>query len=134
MDIVEFWKCVLEQDADKIRAFFCRGGYVNWHCTNEHFDVEEYIRANCEYPGDWTGEVERIEVVNDLIVTVTHVYPKDRTSSFHVTSFFRIENSKIKSVDEYWADDGEAPKWRKQFGVGKPIPSYSLLDIDPRKR
>ena len=132
MDIVEFWKCVLEQDADKIRAFFCRGGYVNWHCTNEHFDVEEYIRANCEYPGDWTGEVERIEAVNDLIVTVTHVYPKDRASSFHVTSFFRIENSKITSVDEYWADDGEAPGWRKQLGIGTPIPSYSLLDIYKR--
>ena len=132
MDIAEFWKCVLEQDADKIRPFFCRDGYVNWHCTNEHFDVEEYIRANCEYPGDWTGEVERIEAVNDLIVTVTHVYPKDRTLSFHVTSFFRIENSKIKSVDEYWADDGEAPGWRKQLGIGKPIPSYRLLDIYKR--
>lgn len=121
MDIAQFCKCVLEQDADKIREFFCKDGYVNWHCTNEHFDVEEYIRANCEYPGDWTGAVERIETVNDLIVTVTHVYPKERTSSFHVTSFFKIEDSKIKSIDEYWADDGEAPDWRKQMGIGKPI-------------
>lgn len=122
MDIVEFWKYVLAQEADKIRTFFCRDAYVNWHCTNEHFDVEEYIRANCEYPGDWTGEVERVETVNDLIVTVTHVYPRERTSSFHVISFFRIEDSRIKSVDEYWADDDEAPGWRKQMGIGKPVP------------
>lgn len=121
MDITEFWKCVLEQDADKIRTFFCRDGYVNWHCTNEHFNVEEYIRANCEYPGDWMGEVERIEKVNDLIVTITHVYPKERTSSFHVTSFFSIEDSRIKSVDEYWAEDGEAPDWRKQMRIGKSV-------------
>lgn len=39
MDIAEFWKYVLAQDADNIRLFFCRDGYVNWHCTNEHFDV-----------------------------------------------------------------------------------------------
>lgn len=122
MDIVEFWKHVLEQDADKIRAYFCKDAYVNWHCTNEHFNVEEYIRANCEYPGDWTGEVERVEMENSQIITVTHVYSKERTLSFHVTSFFAIEDSKIKSVDEYWADDGEAPEWRKKLGIGNPIP------------
>ena len=121
MDIIEFWKYVLEQDAKKIRTFFCEDGYVNWHCTNEHFNVEEYIRANCDYPGDWAGEVERTETINDLVITVTCVYPKDKTSSFHVTSFFRIENDKIKSVDEYWADDGEAPDWRKQMRIGKRI-------------
>ncbi len=81
----------------------------------------EFIRANCDYPGDWAGEVERTEILNDLIITVTHVYPKDKTSSFHVTSFFRTEYGKIKSVDEYWADDGEAPDWRKQMGIGKRI-------------
>lgn len=37
MDIIEFWKYVLAQDADKIRAFFCRDGYVNWRCANLHF-------------------------------------------------------------------------------------------------
>ena len=110
MDITEFWKYVLEQNADKIRTFFHKDGYVNWPCTNEHFNVEEFIRANCDYPGDWAGEVERTEVVNDLIITVTHVYPKDRSSSFHVTSFIRMEDDKIKSVDEYWAEDGEAPE------------------------
>lgn len=121
MDITEFWKYVLGQNAVEIRKFFCKDGYVNWHCTNEHFNVEEYIRANCEYPGDWSGEVEKIEKVNNLIITVTRVYSKDRILSFHVTSFFSIEDSKIKSIDEYWADDGEAPDWRKQMGIGKPI-------------
>ena len=41
INITEFWKYVLEQNAEKIRAFFCRDAYVNWHCTNEHFTVEE---------------------------------------------------------------------------------------------
>ena len=59
MDVIEFWRYVLEQDADRLREFFCEDAYVNWHCTNEHFNVNEYIRANCEYPGEWTGELER---------------------------------------------------------------------------
>lgn len=36
-----------------------------WHCTNECFNVEEFIRANCEYPGEWEGEVERIEKIGN---------------------------------------------------------------------
>ena len=58
MDIYRFWKDVLEQDADAIRCYFDKNAYINWHCTNEHFSVEDFIVANCEYPGNWDGEVE----------------------------------------------------------------------------
>ena len=67
MDIQAFWSAVLQQDADAIRAYFYPNAWVNWHNTNEHFHVEEFIRANCEYPGEWDGEVERI-------VTAVHVH------------------------------------------------------------
>lgn len=110
MNIHNFWKEVLLQDKDKIRAFFHEDANINWHCTNENFTVDEFIQANCEYPGEWEGEIERIEKIDNLIITVTHVYPPDRTSSFHVVSFIKIINNKIISMDEYCADDGEAPK------------------------
>ena len=58
MDIKAFWDAVLRQDADEIREYFHPTAFVNWHNTNEHFTVEEFIRANCEYPGEWDGEVE----------------------------------------------------------------------------
>ena len=119
MDIYKFWKDVLEQNADAIKDYFDENAYINWHCTNEHFSVNEFIIANCEYPGDWDGEVERIEKINDLFITVTHVYSKDKALSFHVTSFIKVINDKIAAVDEYWADDGEVPGWRKQLGIGK---------------
>ena len=112
MDIYGFWRDVLGQDAERIRGYFREDAYVNWHCTNEHFSVQEYLIANCEYPGEWDGEVERVEEINDLTITVTHVYPKDRSLSFHVTSFFQIPDGRIQSLDEYWADDGTAPDWR----------------------
>ncbi len=59
MNIQQFWSDVLAQRADEIREYFQADAYVNWHCSNEHFTVEEFIRANCEYPGDWDGEVEK---------------------------------------------------------------------------
>lgn len=121
MNIYQFWKDVLKQDANAIRRYFEKGAYINWHCTNEHFNVDEFIIANCEYPGNWNGEVERVEKIDDMFVTVTHVYTQNRELSFHVTSFIKVNDDKIVSVDEYWADDGIAPKWRLDKHIGKPI-------------
>ena len=75
MNIKQFWKAVLAQDEEEIRKYFHKDAYVNWHCTNEHFTVDEYIIANCEYPGEWDGIIERTEIVNELIITVTQISP-----------------------------------------------------------
>lgn len=121
MDVCAFMRAVLAQQAEAIRPYFHENAYVNWHCTNEHFSVEEYIIANCEYPGEWDGQVERNERLGQLIVAVTHVYPKDRSMSFHVTSFIKLDDEKITALDEYWADDGPAPAWRQAKHIGSAI-------------
>lgn len=121
MNIRQFWRAVLAQDRDALREYFEEDAYVNWPCTNEHFTVEEYIQANCDYPGDWDGEIERIEQAENLIVTAVRVFPKDRSASFHVVSLIRVGNGKIRSMDEYWADDGDTPLWRQELRIGKPI-------------
>ena len=122
MNIHPFWRAVLAQDGRAMRAFFHPDAYVNWHCTNEHFTLDEYIQANCEYPGEWDGEVERVVEADGLMITVTHVYTADRTLSFHVTSFIGLREDRIVSMDEYWADDGDVPQWRKEKKIGRPIP------------
>ena len=121
MNIKEFWSAVLRQDTDAIRGYFHPDGWVNWHNTNEHFTVEEFIRANCEYPGEWDGEVEREEQCGDLVITATHVYTKDRSLSLHVASFIKLDGDKIVSIDEYWGDDGVAPQWRLDKHIGTKI-------------
>lgn len=83
--------------------------------------MDEYIIANCEYPGEWNGVVERTEEMGNLLVTVANVYPKDKSVSFHVTSFIKIVNDKIISLDEYWADDSDAPQWRLDKHIGTAI-------------
>lgn len=70
MDIKAFWNAVLKQDAEKLKTFFKDTAYVNWHCTNEHFTVTEYISANCEYPGDWGGTIERIEKMGNFEISL----------------------------------------------------------------
>lgn len=121
MNIEAFWQAVLDQDAQALTGFFVPGAEVCWHCTNERFTAEEYIRANCEYPGEWVGEIERIERCGETMVTAVRVYPRDGSDSFHVTSFIRLAGGLIASMDEYWADDGPAPQWRQEMKIGRPI-------------
>ena len=113
-----FWKAVLAQKREELPAYFAPGAVIRWHCSNEQFTVGEYIRANCDYPGEWDGAIERIEKTSAGYVTAVHVFPTDHSASFHVVSFMTLENDRIVSLDEYWADDGEAPEWRKKMHIG----------------
>lgn len=121
MNINEYWKVALAQDANKMKDYFNENAYINWHNTNEHFTVDEFIRANCEYPDSWDGEVERIEEIGNLIITATHVYAKNKPLSFHVVSFIKVTDDKISSIDEYWGDDGMPPQWRVDKHIGTTI-------------
>lgn len=121
MEIQAFYRAVLAQDAETLRSFFQPDAWVEWPCTNEHFTVEEYIRANCEYPGDWDGVVEcALQSGNELAVAA-NVYPKDRSASFHAVAFISLRDGLIASMTEYWGDDGPPPAWRKEMQIGTPI-------------
>lgn len=128
MDIHAYWRSVLEQDRTALPDFFWENARVNWHNTNECFTVPEFIRANCDYPGTWEGKVERIIEQGDLIITVTHVYNRERTISFHAVSFLHIRDGKIQEVDEYWGDDGAPPAWRQEMHIGSVIGTAGGFD------
>ena len=121
MNINTFWNDVLKQDRDALANYFHPDAVIRWHCSNEQFTVPEFIQANCEYPGEWDGKIERADQHGDQLVTVVNVFPEDRSASFHVVSFIELKDDKIMTMDEYWADDGDAPAWRKRMGIGKPI-------------
>lgn len=119
--VLNFWKDVIEQNPINLKKYFASNAIINWHNTNESFNIEEYVIANCEYPGNWFGEVERIEIKDDLAISVTRVWLSDNSVSVHATSFIKFRGEKIISLDEYWSDDGIAPKWRLDKKIGKPI-------------
>lgn len=116
-----FLKAVWKQDRDQIRTFFTEDAVIRWPCTNEQFTVEEYLLANCTYPGEWDGEPETVERMGDRIVVAARVWALDRSASFHCVSFLRCHEGRIAAMDEYWADDGAPPKWRQKMQLGTPI-------------
>ena len=121
MDVKEFWIDVLKQNREKLISYFHKDAVIRWHCSNELFTVSEYIKANCEYPGEWEGKIERIEKTENMIITAVRVYSVNKSSSFHVVSFIKTENNLITEMDEYWADDTEVPEWRRKMNIGRKI-------------
>lgn len=115
-----FWDAVARQDRAALRGFFAPSATVRWHCTNECFTVEGYIRANCDYPGAWQGEVERVEPLPCGMLTAARVWTEG--ASFHSVSLFRLNREGlITELDEYWGDDGEPPAWRRAMGLSTRI-------------
>ena len=121
MDIKRYIDDVIGQNAEGMKAYFHPDAVIRWHCTNEEFTLEEYIKANCEYPDKWDKEIERIDEYGDDVIVALRVFPADGSVSFHVVSFIKLKDDKIMTLDEYWADDGEAPQWRKAMNIGKKI-------------
>ena len=117
-----FWRDATEQNAAGLRRYFAEDAVIRWHNTNELFNLEEYIIANCEYPGTWTGEIERlIEADADTVITVVRVHDPEDDVSVHATSFLRFSDEKIVEMDEYWGNDGQIPKWRQAKKIGHQI-------------
>ncbi len=127
MDFAKYWQDVAAQDAEALRAWFTPDAEVLWPCTNERFTAAEFIRANCEYPGDWRGELLRTEALPDGAVTVARVWSPESSVSCHVTSFFRLESEHIATLTEYWADDGPPPAWRQAMGIGRAISVKNMI-------
>lgn len=123
MDLKSYWTAVIMQNVQEMRKFFHPEAQILWHNSNEKFNVDEFLRANCEYPGTWDGSIVRTEKSGEIWITVTHIFSKDRkeTISVHAISFFEIRDDKIIRLDEYWSDDGEIPEWRKQMRIGAKI-------------
>lgn len=116
-----FWRDIAAQDAGALEQYFAPDAYICWNNTNEQFTVQEFIVANCEYPGAWRGEIERLEIAGDTAITATRVWLLDNSLSFHATSFFEFWGDRIAVLNEYWGDDGAPPQWRLDKHIGKPI-------------
>lgn len=117
-----YFASIAAQDAEAIRNFFHPDAQILWHNTNERFTLDGFLRANCEYPGSWAGEVERAESLGEgRVLSVARVWIRGGGPSFHVVSFFELAEGKIVRLDEYWGDDGPAPAWRQGLRLSAPI-------------
>lgn len=82
------WAAVAKQEEEALADFFHPDAVIFWHNTNEQFTLAEYLRVNCEYPGDWNGQVERIEAAGENAVSVARVWSGE--ASFHAVSLLCV--------------------------------------------
>jgi len=126
IDIQSFFNAVVQQDAKKLRDFFEPDAVVVWPNSNEIFTVDEYIHANCTYPGEWQGRIEEVQYDSrfhdyNRIIVVAKVWDANDNAS-RVVSFIELgdtEQELIQYLTEYWGDIGEPPEWRQRLGIGK---------------
>ncbi|MEG1755257.1 MAG: nuclear transport factor 2 family protein [Clostridia bacterium] len=90
----DFWSDVAAQKTIALNAYCTSSASILWNNTNEQFAVVDYIVANCQYTGDLRSEIECIEQIGDVVVSVTKIWLADNHASFHATSFseFYAEN------------------------------------------
>lgn len=72
--------------------------------------------------GDATGGGDRRRPI-----TVAHVYARNEPCSFHVTSFFRISQGRLVTLDECWGDDDPPPRWRQEMGLSTPMEKVGAM-------
>ena len=123
-DIHCFIDAVISQDVIKLREFFEPDAQILWANTNEQFTVEEYIRANCEYPGTWHGQVEEFGEMmpfDSKVYYIVRVWDNDGNTSRTIRriDLGNTQNALIQHLTEYWSDVGEPPEWRKEMKIGK---------------
>ena len=117
--VLQFWSDIHRQSWASLATYFHKDAIINWHNTNEQFTVDEFVRVNAQYPGDWQIETERVVCADDLVISAVRVF--SGSISFHATSFFGFREGRIASLDEYWGNDEKAPAWRDDQHIGRPI-------------
>ena len=115
----KFVQAVVSQNADILTGFFTSDAVICWHDSNEQFTAAEYIKANCEYPAEWSGEIQRVNKIDGGFVIVTKICSK--TDTVFVCSFIELRNGKICRMDEYYSSLEEVPEWRSNLNIGTTI-------------
>ena len=113
IDLARFFEAVVGQ-SPSLGEFFAEGAEIIWPSTEERFGVEDYVKVNCAYPGDWTGEIVKV-LTGEPLVMVAKVEAKDHSYSAHVVSFITPHGDKITRLEEYWSENGVVPDWRQEL-------------------
>lgn len=112
--IISLWQAVAAQDEHKLAQFFTVDARIFWPNTGERFGLPGYLRANCDYPGQWSGQVEK--VAEDGSYSVARVWSPEGVTARAVT-FYQWRDGKIEQMVEYWGDVAPTPDWRRGLSL-----------------
>lgn len=112
------WQATAAQDAAEMERYFSEDAVILWPNSGERFTLVEYLRANCEYPGTWLGEVEQTTL--DGSMAVARVWSASG-GTFRAVSLYQWRGERISRLEEYWGEVAPAPVWRQSMGIGTAI-------------
>lgn len=119
-----FWQYISEKSWNKARQLLADDFEATWPQSREKMSAEGFIEVNKNYPGTHKIQVENSNNEYDKwdhrshVTTQTHVesqMPDGKKLEFYALSFFEVEDTKIVSLVEYWAETYPAPEWRNQW-------------------
>ncbi len=119
-----FWDHIRDKKWDEARNLLADNFEAVWPQSREKMNANGFIEVNRNYPG--VHEIQQIDTNHEYdkwehrskVITQTHVkseMPDGKKLEFYAISFFEIEEEKILSIVEYWAEAHTAPDWRKQW-------------------
>jgi len=113
--VESFWKDMNHHEWERLQSYFHTDAKISWPNTDEIFTVEDYLRVNRLYPGQWKLTLEDVQMTERNIVSIVLIQNKELFQSLRAVTFFRFESGLIVSLTEYFADDAKAPKWRAEW-------------------
>lgn len=117
---------VVGKDAPRLSPYCDEHAVVRWHNTNEQFTAAEFVRANCEYPGEWQVEVTRVEQAGAAVIAAARVWGEG--ISFHVVSFLRSKTKKSNGSTNTGATTARRPPGGKrnksESRYAESLPAY----------
>jgi hypothetical protein len=116
--VKKYWKLFDEAKFAEAGELMVPHAVIRWWNTREEFkERDKFIEANRMYPGRWKINIERLECIGDLVISVVKVAGAD--ISFYATSFFTLKEQLIVQIDEYWGENSEAPEWRRKAALAE---------------
>ena len=122
MNVKEFWKVILAQDENAIRKYFHKDAYINWHCTNEHFNVDDIFidGKSSDDIGDLVIKDREVLAENGIVLISATVSKKEKVllvgPEIVTRGFIYVKDSKemieeIKKICEKVINDNITPKY-----------------------
>jgi len=109
--IENYWQHFNNKTWCSLFSFFTEDAEIIWPNTNEEFSVARFVEINEKYPGNWSIDVEKMLILENLAISVVRIFMN--CQSFHAISFFTFTNNKISLLQEYWSEDTKPPLWRE---------------------
>lgn len=122
---LSLWRCFAERRWDDAKQLLSPDFEATWPQSRERIvGPDNFIGLNRDYPGTHEFQIvnhqygfERWERGHHVTtqVLIKSSMPDGKRLELYAISFFAIQDHKIRSAVEYWAETYLAPEWRRNY-------------------